>query len=202
MPNEIIPALVAVLGVILSGLVSLVTSRKVALNEFKKMRFEAKRTYDAKLFEERLKRYPTLFFLLSKFIKEIEFGSVSRDAVEALMRDVNTWDSEHAIVLSQFSADACYEFRHHLRGLLREGVDSLNAQLSSQGFLQDLRRRAAIVEFVLRSDIGIYGIENSEGGDYDLRVIDSYEKFDEMRGYLKVRESRLKKHMQERGLRD
>ena len=187
MAENIFPALIALVGVVLSALISQVTSKRVAGNEIQKIRFEAKRTYEAKLLEERLRRYPQVFSLLSAFIKEIQFGAVSRETIGTLFTEVNAWDSQNAIVLSHSSAEVLYIFRQDLNTMLQaSGDDQLEVKLGAREFLEGLRSKTANVEFVLRSDIGIYGIRGSEESGYDVYVIDSLQKLEELRKRYKA----------------
>ena len=166
-------ALAALVGVAISALIAWALSKR----EIKRMRLEVKSTYESRLIEERLKRYPGLFALLSQFIKDIQFGSVSRETVESLFAAVNAWDSQNAMLLTHFAAERCYIFRHYLAERLRKtGSD---AGLFSKEELDELHKNTAEVEFALRSDIGIYGILNE--GDHDLRRVDSYTLLDKVK---------------------
>lgn len=182
--------LAALVGVAISALISWVLSKSAAANEIKKMRLEAKKTYESRLIEERLKCYPPLFALLSQFIKDIQFGSVSREMVESLFAAVNRWDSQNAILLSHFAAERCYRFRHYL------AETRSDANLFSEEGLDKLHKNTAEVEFALRSDIGIYGISNE--GDPDLRRVDSYALLEKVRQDFKDVERDLKESQQSR----
>jgi hypothetical protein len=156
-------ALAALVGVAISALISWALSKR----EIKKMRLELKRAYESRLIEERLKRYPGFFALLSQFIKDIEFGSVSRETVESLLAAANEWDSQNAIFLSDSAANNCYGYRHDLDDVIK------STSPFSNDLLDELRAKTRDVEYALRSDIGIYGISNE--GDHDLVRVDSYE---------------------------
>ena len=180
-------ALAALLGVAISAAISLVLSKWVAANEIKKMRLETKKAFDSKLIEERLKRYPELFALLSQFIKDVEFGSVSKETVKTLLTAVNAWDSQNAIVLSHSTAKGCYDYRHYLSNLLKNEENSF-----SEDRLKELHTMTAVVEFALRSDIGIYGIKSSKEGDIEIRHVDSYARLEEITQELKEMKRDLK----------
>lgn len=173
----------ALLGIVVSAIISILLSKTVAKSEFRKVRLEVKKTYESRLIEERLKRYPALFARLSQFIKDIEFGSVSRETIESFLAAVNDWDSQNAIILSNATALRCYTFRHLLFGVLRETTST--APIPSN-LLENLRGNTAEVEFNLRSDIGIYGIESLEEGDYEVRRVETFEQLN--RATNKVRD--------------
>jgi len=173
-----VAALMGLTGIVISAIISLFLSRSVATNEIKKVRLEIKKTYEARLIEERLKRYPGLFSLLSNFIKDIEFRSISKATVLSLLAAINDWDSQNAIFFSWSAAVTCYNFRQYLSKLLRETEIDVILSSASQG--EELRKKTAEVEFALRSDIGIYGIESSAEGDFALRFVDSYPELEEM----------------------
>src|SRR5712692_8051552 len=101
MSEGVIAALVATSGALLSTLISLFVSRRVAANEIQKLVVKARTSFDTRLLEKRLDVYPALFLLLSNFIKEIASGFVSRDTINKLVNEMNRWDSANAIFFSK-----------------------------------------------------------------------------------------------------
>lgn len=159
MPKEIIVAIIALLGVVLSAFVSLLVSRRVVATESRKLRFEAKKIYDDKLLSVRVAIYPHLYFLLSSFIKMSRCKPINRDMLEELLNGMNEWDCKNAIFLSAHAGQACHDLRHYLSRLLTKSDKALARILSSPNFSNVLAERMRRVELGLKSDLGIYGVE-------------------------------------------
>lgn len=100
--------------------------------------------------------------MLSDAIKDIEFRGVKKETLETLLNDLNAWDSKNSIFLSSNAGDACYIFRHKLKEYIA-AID-VGDKLKQQVFLDQLRDEIADVEMVLKSDIGIFGIEATKDG--------------------------------------
>ncbi len=176
MEKEILIALIALIGVLLSVSVSLLASKNAVNTELRKLRFESKRFYDSKLLEARLSVYPRLYFLLSSFIKEAKYESIRRSTLETLLAQINEWDSKNAVFLSEHSGHVCYLFREDLWELLQKGDEELRRTLSSPDFLKDLTKMVQGVEVAIKSDLGIYGVEVADGQSAP-KVIDKRVKY-------------------------
>lgn len=174
MPVEVWVSLVALVGVLLSVLVSLLISRSTVSTELRKLRFEAKKTYDSKLLDKRLDIYPGLYFLLSDFIKETHRKPVSKEMVKTLLGCIEEWDSKNAVYFSIDTANVCYQFRGYLVKLLRLSDEEFLKTFSSRKSVRALRDEAASLEFALKSDLGIYGIEDSDNEVYGIRFVNSF----------------------------
>ena len=164
MSKEILVSFIPRAGLILSALVSLLISRRVVAAESHKLLFEAKKIYDNKLLEARLAAYPNLYTLLSKFIKGTRQRSIDRSTLESFVAEVNEWDCKHAILFSTYAGKACHDLRYFLEDLLREKNETLIQRLSSQAVIGTLIGKMRRLELALKSDLGIYGVDDIEGG--------------------------------------
>lgn len=169
MPKEAIPPLIALLGVMLSIAVSLLTSRMVFKNEMRKLILEARKAYDSKLLEARLNAYPALYLILSRFAKQSRHEPISRDNMDSFLRDIDEWDSRNAILFSARTGHLCGSLRESLEAWLVADV----ATRPGMSTLQDLIQKIGILELALKSDLGIFGVEDS---DLNTKVADSYEE--------------------------
>jgi hypothetical protein len=167
MPKEAIPPLIALLGVMLSIAVSLLTSRMVFKNEARKLILEARKAYDSKLVEARLNAYPGLYLLISKFAKQIRHEHISRNDIDSFLREIDEWDSRNAILLSARTGHLCGRLRESLEAWLRADITT-RPDVST---LQDLIQKIGILELALKSDLGIFGVEDA---GLDTKVVDSY----------------------------
>ena len=81
MSIEIVTALIALGGVFLSVVVSLITNSRQTANELAKLRTEIQQSYAGKLLEKRLEIYPQTYMLLSDFAKKLEEGTFTKQEV-------------------------------------------------------------------------------------------------------------------------
>lgn len=174
MSKELWIPLIALAGVLLSAVVSLLISRNAIGTELRKLRFEAKKTYDSKLLDRRIEVYPSLYSILSKFIKELRDSPPSKDMVKSLLTQVDDWDSRHAVYFSTDTGMVCYAFRKHLNELCKLKEEEFLKRFSTKEAVKELRDETASLEFALKSDLGIYGIEDSDDKVYEPKFVNSY----------------------------
>lgn len=158
--------MIALAGVLVSVATSLFTSIRMVGTELQKLRTEIQQTYAGNLLEKRLDIYPGLYALLSDFIKQIQFDTVSRAALEKLRAQMEEWDSKHSIFFSGRTGVICYGFRLMLAQLLQETDEELQRKLVSDEFLRELRHRVQELELALKADLGIYVVEFSDPGKH------------------------------------
>ncbi len=163
MPKELWIALITFCGILLSAIMSLLISRNIVNTELKKLRYEMKKTYASKLLEARLNVYPTLYFLLSSFLKEARYKTIHKKTIETLLSQIDEWDSKNAILLGENSGRICYVFRENLWQLLHCTDEELKRNLSSTQFIEELRTEAQKLELAIKSDLGIYGVDLIDG---------------------------------------
>ena len=181
MPSELWIPLIALAGVLLSAIVSLLISRNTIHTELRKVRIEAKKTYDSKLLNKRLDVYPGLYSILSKFIKELRYEHPSKDMLKSLLTNVDDWDSLHALYFSTETAIVCYDLRANLNKLCKLKDEEFLKIFSSSEKIKELRDEAASLEFALKSDLGIYGIETSESEGYNIKFVNSFTQISKRR---------------------
>lgn len=159
MPVEILVALIAFIGVVLSVLASLFASLRATRTEVEKLRGELQQTYTGKLLERRLDTYPDLYKLISDFLKEIQFGTLTKPKLDKLLTEIIEWDSSHAIFLSMSAGSKLYDFRKKLSTELASTIDET---LTGEEFLKDMRKQIEELEVALKNDLGIYVVEFSD----------------------------------------
>lgn len=162
MPTEILVALIAFAGVLASVAASLVTSMRLTNAELQKLRTEIQQTYADKLLEKRLDVYPSLYALLSDFVKKIQSNTMSKSVLEELRTQIEEWDSKHAVLFSGRAGIICYRFRKMLAELMQKPDEELQKDLASVDFLRELRYKTGELELALKGDLGIYVVEFSD----------------------------------------
>lgn len=169
LPKEVIAALIALVGVLLSVVISLITSRKTVNVELRKLRFQIQQVYASKLLETRLAVYPQVYSLLSAFSKELRGYKLNRNALESLLTNLDDWDSKNGILFTGDTISACSRFRNRLIRLLTLNGEELAKRFSSEDFVDEWFRYTEAFELALKSEIGIYGLEFS-GAEDDIKT--------------------------------
>lgn len=159
-PKEVIAALIALVGVLLSVSISLITSRKTINIELSKLRFQLKGAYIEELLKKRILVYPGLYSHLSAFVKRIQYRELAPDAIETLLRKLDEWDLENTVFLSRTSIKHFIELQNHLAALTNRTV-MLPEIIATKEFEKNMLRLVGTLQLSLRGDLGIYGFEFS-----------------------------------------
>jgi hypothetical protein len=147
---EVIASLIALLGVILSVLLSLVVSHKQFRLELEKIEKIIHAKYDEKLMNKRLTCYRNLWELLSKFNKEVLEGKFKtgemKEYISSVLSELEGWYKKNGITLSknayfQFSR-LCTTLESHIRKL----------QFNNPADLIKIRRRVWALRQTLHSN--------------------------------------------------
>ena len=159
MTDEMIVAIIAFSGVIISVLASLYSSMRQTNSELKKLRTEIQQIYTNKLLDKRIEIYPDLYNLLSRFTKSIVTNqSISMDSLQELQENLSNWDVQNAVFLSGKAFELSYRFRVTISELSKESVNEFNDSI----LLSDLRSKADSVKLALKEDLGIFVVEFPE----------------------------------------
>jgi hypothetical protein len=166
MPTEIIVALIAFIGILVSVLVSVLTSMRVINTELQRLRTEIQQTYAGKLLEKRLEVYPDMYYLLSDFIKKVQFHDDSKidmdeEVLEELRAQTNEWNSRYSLFFSGETNLTSTKFRKLLDDLIKS-VDKDTVKKIPTEALRPLRHEAGHFELALKSDLGIFVVEFSD----------------------------------------
>jgi len=168
--DQIITAIIAGAGVLLSASISFATGRRQARIETDKMRANLQNEFGARVFEKRLDTYPQYYMFISDYIKMINWGVVTRDGIAELLETMQNWDSRNAIFLGAAAHKSCSELRHHLRDLLDLSDDEVRTMFSGADQRADLKSRMQQAELALKEELGIFMFRSParfvEGGQY------------------------------------
>jgi len=165
MTNELIASMIAFSGVLVSVLVSYLASKRSIDNELRKLRIHAQETYHGKVLDARLSSYPQLYFLLSDLAKRIRRSGISKDLLESFIAQADDWDSRNALLMSLHGASTCYEFRAYVREFIQTMGDE------PVPVAPEFLKRIGLLEFALKGDLGIWGVE---GADVSLKTFRSH----------------------------
>jgi hypothetical protein len=159
MRTEIVVALIALAGAILSVVASLLASMRLTGVELQKLRAEIQQSYAGKLMEKRLNVYPTLYAPLSNFIKVIRFESLSKSKFEQLRTQMQALDTEHSVFFSGDTGVVFHKFLMMLAELSEMPDEMIQQKYAAEEEKRVLRHRISEVEIALKNDLGIYVVE-------------------------------------------
>lgn len=148
-----VPVVAAGVTALISAVVAWVTARRSVKAEVDKLKLGAQQKLLEQLVDARLQCYPLLYSFISDLIKAIASPNDATNGLEALIRKVNEWDSQHAILLGPHTSNVCYDFRKTLGKAAEDHKGGVEPDWS------ELFERAELLELALRSDLGIYGVE-------------------------------------------
>jgi hypothetical protein len=143
------------MSAIVSILVAWITSR---LSDREKTRLAAEQRNFEILIGARLKEYPVLYSLLSDIPKAFDHWPTVTLDPPGLLKKVNEWDSQHAILMSRVTSNCCNTFRIALVRAVYNGRVPSEIDL-----FDDLRMLASDLEHALRSDLAIPGTKQHRG---------------------------------------
>ncbi len=168
MNKEMIPALIAFIGVIVSSLIAFFTSLRVARNESAKLSVEAKKLYDSKALDMRYNTYPALYALCSDLVKSLRkfpgYAAIDPDLINRALLEINQWDSKNSIYFGPFTGIPCSNLRKLLKSLVGMKQEELEEWLTVQSNISTLTEAIRGLELALRSDLGAYGLDTSKTG--------------------------------------
>jgi hypothetical protein len=179
MPIELTAALIAVVGVFGSALVSYFISGKQALIETQKLRTELQAALGGKLYEKRLETYPHLYAHISRLGKSIKGGTVTRTAIEQCFEAFQEWDSEHAILFGAGTGKLAYRLDKTLRETAAMADEELAITFASEANLKSFRRRLEEFELALKYELGTYHFESPTS----LREAEQFSSYIEAQGF-------------------
>jgi len=174
MPVQIAAALIAMVGVALSVLVSYLTSRQQSRLEAQKLREEANRIFGGRLYDRRIEVYPTLFKHLSNFIKLLYWGNVDQSAVRGLFERLQEWDSSYSIYMTTRTHLVFRDVRHAVGDLCSASGSELRETFCSDDAKMRFKERLQEVELALKHELGIHAFldpthvdPDKSSSDYD-----------------------------------
>ncbi len=157
--ENITVALIAVIGVLISGVLSFFVSTYQSEVAIESLSAEIESKYNEKLYEKRLNTYPDLYRILSDLGKDLRKVELTNATLVKRLEEINEWDSKFAILLSPSSIALILD----LRNVLDENTNFVpNFDPDKQ---VGRAVREAVFEAVLRieqtikKEIGVYDAE-------------------------------------------
>ena len=184
MGKEVIAASIALIGVIVSVLISFLTSRRQANIEVEKLRTEIHQDFSLRLFEKRLEHYPDLYQYLSEFKKVIQYEEVTQERMIDLFKKLQEWDSRHSILFGSDTGKLLYHFRKEVFDLTRISSQDIQAYFFNDSETRHLFiQKMAQLELSLKSELGIYTYNSPT----DVREAKRFRSYQEVTDFSRQR---------------
>lgn len=183
MGKEVIAASIALIGVIISVLISFFTSRRQANIEVEKLRTEIHQDFSLRLFEKRLEHYPDLYQYLSEFKKVIQYEEVTQERMVGFFKKLQEWDSRHSILFGSDTGKLLYHFRKEVFDLTRRSNQDIQAYFNDSETRHLFIQKMAQLELSLKSELGIY----SYNSPTDVRESKRFRSYQEVTEFSRQR---------------
>jgi hypothetical protein len=175
-------AIISLIGVLFSALISTIVARQTALFQLK---IQTDQQFSVLIFQNRLDSYRILYKYLSDFIKILKFGklssngeldlSISKEDIVGFMIELEKWDSENAILFTDYASDICSNLRNELYNLVKKSGDEIRSDFDSPDTRKIWVDRIRSLEATIKNEIGVYAIKPFPANT-DFRPISTYDE--------------------------
>jgi hypothetical protein len=175
-------AIISLIGVLFSALISTIVARQTALFQLK---IQTDQQFSVLIFQNRLDSYRILYKYLSDFIKILKFGklssngdldlSISKEDIVGFMTELEKWDSENAILFTDYASDICSNLRNELYNLVKKSGDEIRSDFNSPDIRKIWVDRIRSLEATIKNEIGVYAIKPFPANT-DFRPISTYDE--------------------------
>jgi hypothetical protein len=159
MTLELLSPLIALAGVVISIIASVLVSARQSKLEIKKLRTELQMSYASKLVDKRMEAYPVLFKLISDFEKASKYRIVQKPEADKLLKDILEWDSSSALFMSSNAIRKYTLFRKFIRSLTDMPKKEFDIYVSDDENRQLIARQVREVEIALKQDLGVFVVD-------------------------------------------
>jgi hypothetical protein len=184
---QALAAITALVGVLISALVSWIVSRRKSDLDFRIARLGIQSHYADQLCKKRLERYPVLYEAVQRLPQAIQARSASFNLLREVHEEVGVWFSKHSIFLGVRATDILYRYERFLRQLVAKGEAAFINRLNSAESRRALIRRSWEACIALKNDLGVFEVEFARPGIF----LPSYEEADELLGTETSKKRRL-----------
>ncbi len=156
--------LIALLGVLLSALISWLISIQRFNIEMKKHRSDIQEMYIDKLVEKRMQYYPHLYEKISILIKNVRDKTVSINELKEFQKEIREWDSSYSVY---FSIGTAYRFHNFYMDLTKKcnmNDTEFRKFTSTEKEYINFRKNLSGLELALKTDLGILPVDFAEIG--------------------------------------
>jgi len=152
--EQIIAGGIALIGVVVSVLVSIWTSNKNIKTEITKINKQIEQGFAQKLLEARLQAYPAIYKAVNTFIKVIEVKTPEKEVVEKFYEELIDHISSYALLFGGETDNMSYDIRKAVYKILHQDNELANAET-----WKSIRFMLQGFEIALKTDIGVYVVD-------------------------------------------
>ena len=168
MDVNLVSALIALTGIVLSALTSFYISTRQSKIEIRKLRDEYSHRYAGRVFEKRLEAYPKIVEPLVVFFQKVNLFKIKRDKryqtkvedIRNLLQVLLDWDAQNAILYSVELQNLMHDTHRNLYKIINRPNDELRDLVTDDAFLIELRNELFKLFLALKNDLGIYSFES------------------------------------------
>lgn len=154
MTTEITVAIIALIGVMFSALVSYLVSHQETSTAMRQVREERIQEIGVTVLEKRIELYPELYGYLSTFFKTMKFGTLSPKAVKNLFSQLDKWSQQNAIFYSESTDYISYQLYKELARLKDLSDQQLRKELESNELQTKLAKMVIALKLGLQRGLG------------------------------------------------
>lgn len=165
---NLITALIAFSGVLLSVVASFFVSLRKSKIESQKIRDEYLHRYAGKIFESRLEAYPKLVEHLVIFFQKVNLSRIKKEQlyeikiadIKNLFQIILDWDAHNSVLYSPELQGMVHKTYHNLYRLLNRPEEELQPLIKNDDSLKELRNELFALYLALKNDLGIYSFKS------------------------------------------
>ena len=151
-------ALIALVGVIISAVISYVVSSHQASISISNLETELKSKYNVKLYEKRIEKYPELYEIVSSLGKDIRKIELTHNILKERLLEIDEWDSKNAILLSPSSIELILEMRNILDGYTNFDPNYEPTKQVGRAAREIIFESALRLEEAIKKELGVYDV--------------------------------------------
>lgn len=151
MHPQVIAAVIAAIGVLISAALAFVVSRRQTRAQLEAARVESQTAFLGKLYETRLRVYPALYEFLGDLGGKVLSGDATVQDVQQTWDAIRAWDRQNALFLSSFSTKTMIS----LRGKLIPLTQLAPHELSKSRQKKELLPALIDMQMCLKAELGI-----------------------------------------------
>ncbi len=156
MSENAFPAIIALLGVLISVVASVIVSIRQFRNESQKLRNEYLHLYAGKLFDKRMIAYPQIFEPVVFIIERINLSKpISPDELEKFGNKLLDWNPKNSHLLSAHSEQLMHRLYIDLNSMTKEERETL---ANNHNSLKELKGKLLEFYLALKGDLGVYAL--------------------------------------------
>ena len=151
-----VPALISLLGVILTACVSYIVNKRQTKIELHKIISN----YGGPLHEKRIEHYPNLYVIISSLIKQIRTDFPCKSEINKVLDNLKEWDSKYAIFMGTDAVKSLYDVWQELTRLSTLSASQFNNVSSDSKLRFKLIVCLQNLELSLKRELGVFIFES------------------------------------------